>query len=101
MAVVHIPTQWREDVGAERLEVAGSTLRQLIAALEVRAPGMAARLTVDGRLRPELAISINGAIAERGLVEPVPEGAEIYLIPAIGGGSPAVQRGRLPTTHSA
>lgn len=86
MAVVHIPTQWREEVGAEQLEVGGATLRQVVAALEARAPGMAERIMADGRLRPELAISINGAIAERGLVEPVPDGAEIYLIPAIGGG---------------
>jgi len=86
VAVVHIPTQWRADVGADQLEVGGATLRQVIAALEARAPGIADRVMADGRLRPELAISINGAIAERGLIEPVPDGAEIYLIPAIGGG---------------
>lgn len=86
MVVVHIPTQWRADVGAERLEVVGATLRQVVAALDERSPGMADRIMTDGQLRPELAISINGAIAERGLVEPVPDGAELYLIPAIGGG---------------
>jgi molybdopterin converting factor small subunit len=86
VTVVHIPTQWREGIGAAQLEVEGATLRQIVAALEARAPGIAERIMVDGRLRPELAISINGAVAERGLVELVPEGAEIYLIPAIGGG---------------
>ncbi|MDA0365609.1 MAG: MoaD/ThiS family protein [Chloroflexi bacterium] len=86
MVVVHIPMQWRKEIGVERLEVAGATLRQVIAALDACSPGIADRIMAEGRLRPELAISINGAIAERGLVEPVPEGAELYLIPAIGGG---------------
>ncbi len=87
MATVHIPNVLRALTGGvDRVDVAGGTLRQVIAALEARYPGVEAQVVVDGRLRPELAVSIDGVLAERGLVEPVPEGAEIYLIAAIGGG---------------
>lgn len=87
MATVHIPNQLRSLAGgADHVEVPGGTLRQVIAALDARYPGVEAQVVVDGRLRPELAVSIDGVLAERGLVEPVPEGAEVYLIAAIGGG---------------
>ena len=88
MATVHIPSALRALAGnAEWVDVPGSTLRQVIAALDARYPGVEAEVVVDGRLRPELAVTIDGVIAERGLVEPVSEDAEIYLIAAIGGGS--------------
>jgi molybdopterin synthase sulfur carrier subunit len=90
VATVHIPTALRALAGgAEWVEVPGGTLRQVIDALDARYPGVRAEVVVDGALRPELAVSIDGVIAERGLVEPVPEGAEVYLIAAIGGGAAA------------
>ncbi len=72
--------------GRDRVEVAGSTLRQVFAALETDWPGMRDQIVQDGRIRPELAVAVDGAIAESGLVQVVSDDAEIYLILAIGGG---------------
>lgn len=88
MAVVHVPTQMRPFTdGRDRLEVAGATLRQVFAALEADWPAMREQIVQDGRIRPQLAVAVDGAIAESGLVQAVSEDAEIYLIPAIGGGA--------------
>ena len=40
----------------------------------------------DGRVRPGLALAINGEIATTGLMAKVAEGAEVQILPAIGGG---------------
>jgi hypothetical protein len=40
----------------------------------------------DGALRPGLAVSIDSELATLGLMERVPEGAEVHFLPAIGGG---------------
>ncbi len=99
---MHIPTQMRPFTdGRDRVEVAGATLRQVFAALEVDWPATREQIVKDGRIRPELAVAVDGAIAESGLVQVVSEDAEIYLILAIGGGAagePRVQRreGRWP-----
>jgi hypothetical protein len=41
---------------------------------------------VTGDIRGEIAIAINSEVTENGLLEPVPEDAENYLVPAIAGG---------------
>ncbi len=93
MAIVHIPTQMRPFAdGRESVEVAGATLRQVFAALEAGWPGMREQIVQDGRIRPQLAVAVDGAIAESGLVQEVSEDAEIYLIPAIGGGAAGKQQ---------
>ncbi|MSQ42007.1 MAG: MoaD/ThiS family protein [Dehalococcoidia bacterium] len=87
MAVVHIPAHMRTlSGGRDRVEVQGRTLRQVIEALAAACPGMRELLLDDDQIRPEMAIAIDGVVAESGLVEPVPEHAEIHLIPAIAGG---------------
>ncbi len=87
MVTVHIPTALRPRTGGvEVVEVAAGSLRAVIDALDARFPGLRDDVVADDRLRPELAVSIDGVIAERGLVEPIPDAAEVYLIAAIGGG---------------
>lgn len=87
MATVYIPAQWRDLTGGiERVELAGATLRQIAAALDARFPGIAARLGDDGGVAAGLAVSIDGAIASRGLLAPVAPNSEIHFLPAIGGG---------------
>ena len=87
MAIVHIPTQMRSLArGRDRVEARGSTLRQVIEALDADCPGMKDQLTEDGKIRSQLAIAVDGAVVESGLVAPVAEDAEIYVVPAIGGG---------------
>jgi sulfur-carrier protein len=87
MAIVHIPTQLRSlTAGVERVEAPGATLRQVLAALEAAYPGLSARLQKDGGISPGLAVSIDGAFTNRGLLAKVGSESEIYFLPAIGGG---------------
>ncbi len=72
--------------GVAHLEVPGATLDQLLHALDARCPGFYARVVEAGRVRPELAIAINGEMETFALHDPVPPGAEVAIIPAIGGG---------------
>jgi hypothetical protein len=41
----------------------------------------------NGDVRGELAVAINSEVTEGGILEPVPADAEVFLIPAIGGGA--------------
>ena len=87
MAVVYIPTQMRSLTGdRDRVEVPGRTLRQVFEALEDAWPGTHARIIANGKLRPEIAVAVDGSVVESGLVRAVAEDAEIHLVPALGGG---------------
>jgi hypothetical protein len=87
MATVFIPPQMRDLTGGrETVDVAGETLRQVIEGLNAACPGIASRLTVDGRIAPGLSISIDGAVTSRGQLARVEPNSEIHIIPAIGGG---------------
>ena len=69
------------------MEVPGGTLRSVIDALEAAHPGMHDVLMNDnGRVRSEIAIAVNSAVTENNLLEPIPDDAEVHLIPAIAGG---------------
>jgi molybdopterin converting factor small subunit len=89
MPVVHIPAALRQFSGDRvRIEVAGVNLRQVFAALEQECPGISERILADDDLRTDMAVAIDGNILEGGgLVRPVAEDAEIYLVPPIGGGA--------------
>jgi sulfur-carrier protein len=87
MAKVFIPAQWRDLTGGlAEVEIEGSSLRQIVAGLEARFPGVSARLLVNGAIASGLAVSIDGAITSRGLLAPVEPRSEIHFLPAIGGG---------------
>ena len=45
------------------------------------------RLVVEGSIRPNLAIAIDGEVARMGLLEKVGEHSEVHFVPAIGGGA--------------
>ncbi len=88
--VVHIPAHWRDHTdGRAEIEVQGHNLRDVINSLNAQAPGMKALIMDEtGSVRGEIAIAINSEVIEEGSVlQPVPDPAEIYLIPAIGGGA--------------
>lgn len=67
------------------LFVTGTTLREVLEALDQQLPGARERLCQAQRLRPGLMVSIDGAHATS-LHAAVPPAAEIHLLPAIGGG---------------
>ncbi len=87
MATVFIPAQWRDLTGdVAQLSLAGATLGEIAVALEARFPGIRTRLCDDGGIAAGLAVSVDGAIASRGLRSPVGTDSEIHILPAIGGG---------------
>jgi molybdopterin synthase sulfur carrier subunit len=87
MATVFIPAQWRDLTGdAATLDVAGASLGEIIAGLEARFAGIAERVGDEGGIAAGLAVSIDGAIASRGMRSPVGPHSEIHFLPAIGGG---------------
>jgi sulfur-carrier protein len=84
---VHIPASLRRLTGGmSDIEVEASTVKQLIAELETRFPGMAERLISENRLKPGLAVAVNSRLCAAGLTEPLPPGAEVQFVPAIAGG---------------
>lgn len=88
MARVMIPALLRDLCGGvAQLEVSGTTLAELFGELDLRCPGFKVRVIDNGRIRPELAIAINGDMEPYALHDPVPPGAEVAIIPAIGGGA--------------
>ena len=90
MAVVHIPSHWRDrTAGNATVEVPGGTLRDVVYSLEDQYPAIkeVLRDEVTGEIRGEIAVAINSEVTENGLLEPVPQDAEIYLVPAIAGGA--------------
>lgn len=87
MATVFIPSALRRWTGgADRVEACGATVRDIIAELEARYPGLQPRLCEDDRLRPGLAVVVGTSIAAGGLLAEVPEGAEVHFVQAVGGG---------------
>jgi len=88
MATVHIPAHWRDLAGGrETIEVEGNTLGRVLKNLGDEEPALGAVIFESGVLRGEIAVAIDSEVTENGPLEPVREGAEIFLIPAIAGGS--------------
>jgi molybdopterin synthase sulfur carrier subunit len=57
-----------------------------VSALEARVAGIRERICEGDSIAAGLAVSIDGAIASRGLRSPVGPDSEIHFLPAIGGG---------------
>jgi molybdopterin synthase sulfur carrier subunit len=72
--------------GAEDVEVAGATVRQIIENLNARFPGIRERLCSDGELQPGLAVAVDGQISSLGLLQKVQPESEVHFLPAVGGG---------------
>ncbi|MCC7422200.1 MAG: MoaD/ThiS family protein [Planctomycetaceae bacterium] len=72
--------------GVEEVDVAGTTIRQVLADLEARYPGLRDRLCDGDRLRSGLAVAIDGNVASLGLLAKVSPTSEVHFLPAIGGG---------------
>ena len=69
------------------IEGSGATLQQLLPRRSgKRYPKLRDRVVVDGGIAPGISIAIDGNVVSSGLLEPVPEGAEITIVPQISGG---------------
>lgn len=87
MVLVFIPSLMRSLTDErDRVSAEGRTLRQVVDDLERRYPGMKELIVENDRIRPGLALAINGEIATTGLMAVVPDEAEVQILPAIGGG---------------
>jgi molybdopterin synthase sulfur carrier subunit len=90
MAVVWIPSLLRDlTKGQETVTVAGSSVRQIIDALERSFPGTKDRLCDATGLRRGIAVAVDGQFAQLGLLEPVADTSEVHFLPAISGGQAA------------
>lgn len=87
MPTVWIPSLLRDlTAGRETVTVPGATVAEVIDALDRDYPGIKRRVCAGDALRPGIAIIIGTEVARLGLLEPVPEGCEVHIVPAIAGG---------------
>lgn len=89
MATIFIPSLMRDLTGGrEIIQVEGADMRQIIANMEAAYPGFRKRLMEEGtqRIKPNIAVMIDGRNARRILLDKVNEHSEIHFLPAISGG---------------
>lgn len=87
MATVFIPSQMRDLTGGQsQLEVAATSVREVIVRLEQQFPGIRARLCRNDELAPSLQVTIDGTLSHRGIRAKVGPASEVHFLPAIGGG---------------
>ena len=88
-----MPTVWIPSLmqklthGQSQVQVEGSTVREVIDALEAAYPGFRDRLCENGRIRPALAVAVDGEITNEGMRRKVSSGSEVHFLPAISGGA--------------
>ena len=84
---VWIPPLYRDLTdGQERVEMSASSIGELIKALDDRFPGIGERLCNENRIRPHIAVSIDGEVTPRGLRQKLTEPSEVHFVPAMAGG---------------
>ncbi len=87
MATVVIPALLRKFTGGlDRVTATGRNLGQLFADLERQFPGLTEQLIEDDEIKPSIAVSVDGEMGTAGVLEPVRESSEVFILPAIGGG---------------
>lgn len=87
MPEVWIPSLMRSLThGQEQVQVPGETVREVIENLEARFPGISERICEDGRIRPGLAVAIDGVVGNEGMRQKVAEESEVHFVTAISGG---------------
>lgn len=87
MPIVFLPPALRSLADGEaEIQVEGTSVRQVLAALRERFPELAATIITDEGLRPGLALAIDGHVSNRGLLASVNPTSEIHFLPVVGGG---------------
>lgn len=84
---VWIPAVHRDLTGSvEIVQVEGETVAQVIDELDRRFPGLKARLCQGERVRPHIAVVVDGVISPRGARQRLAGPSEIHFVPAMSGG---------------
>ncbi len=87
MATVFIPPLLRDLTGGQtRVSVPGNSVREIIAELETRFPGIEGRLCEDRLMRPGMAVVVDSEVSTVGLRHKLSEASEVHFLPAISGG---------------
>jgi len=87
VATVFIPPLLRSYTGgASSVTVSGDTVREVIAELDMRFPGIGPRLVDDGRIRPGMSLCVDSVVSTAGLRHKLTEASEVHFLPAISGG---------------
>lgn len=89
MITVKIPTQLRPSTGGRaEIELAGSTVGEVLEALFVESPDLRERITDDGQLRRFVNVYLGGEDIRfgDGLETAVDDGSELTILPAVAGG---------------
>ncbi len=87
MPTVFIPTLLQALTGGQaQVDVAGSTVRQVIENLDQAHPGLKSRLVENDRLRSNISVAIDGEICSLGLLERIEPDSEVHFVHAISGG---------------
>ena len=87
MPVVGIPSLLRDLTNGQRsLSVEGDTVRQVIDNLDDLYPGIKDRLCEDDRLRPSIAIIVDGHTSTLKLRHRLKESSEVHFVISISGG---------------
>jgi molybdopterin synthase sulfur carrier subunit len=88
MATVFIPSLMQNMTGGnDKVNIPGSTVRQIIDNLEKEFPGMKERLVDNNRVKPNISVAVDGEVTNLGMLEKVGENSEVHFLPAIGGGA--------------
>ena len=88
MPVVWIPSLMRNLTGnQEQVSIQGETLREVVENLEAAYPGIKDRICEDDRIRPGLAVSVDGVVGNEGFRQKVDPDTEIHFVTAIAGGA--------------
>ncbi len=70
----------------EAVQASGKNVRELISEMEKNYPGIKDALVKQDRLKPGIAIMLDGKISQLGLLQPLSEENEVVFIPAVSGG---------------
>ena len=101
MTRVRIPPTLRDAVGGAReVDASGSTVRELLADLAERFPGLGSQVLENGNeIAPFVNVSVNTEDVRTldGLETPVGDGTSVILLPAMAGGERTLTRSLLET----
>ena len=87
MPVVWIPSLLRELTNGERsVSVGGETVGELIKNLDRLHPGIKERLCDGDRLRPSIAVIVDGSTSTMKLRQRLDEASEVHFVISISGG---------------